>query len=275
MTDLTASRSAGWPLSRLRNRPGNCTDAYIAWLSSFSSSPSSLLCLGKRCQCDNIANLCLSTGEHRRTVYSRDHINLCCQRTDLVDGTCHPDACDPLRSSCGQSSSDTGKQPHPEQQATPHCQRNASSSCSVICADILLTLLLLICEYSLFHLLPEVTISLIAANSSSGTAQLCIAHASACRHSATICVDERDDLSGLLHVHLIDGLDHLCLRNLICACLDHDHLLCWWMQRSAADQTPCPTAVWDGFTMNSPSTIPICVVAHGPCKRDIGNAGMQ
>ena len=45
------------------------------------------LCLRKRCQGADVADLCLSTGKHGRTMHSRNNINLCCQRPDLCDCT--------------------------------------------------------------------------------------------------------------------------------------------------------------------------------------------
>ena len=41
------------------------------------------LCLGQRSQGTDVADLSLSSGEHGRTVYTRDDINLCGQRTNL------------------------------------------------------------------------------------------------------------------------------------------------------------------------------------------------
>ena len=46
-----------------------------------------LLYFRKRCKCNNIADLCLSTGKHGRTMYTRDQIYFCSQRTDLIDRT--------------------------------------------------------------------------------------------------------------------------------------------------------------------------------------------
>ena len=132
MADLTTSRSTGWVWSRLQSSSGSYSDAYIAWLLLFSSSPSRRLCLRKRSQSADVADLSLSTGEHSRTMYSRDDIHLCCQRTDLGDLHGHPDACDLSGSSCGRSSSDTDKQPRQELPASPRCQQTASSSFSVI-----------------------------------------------------------------------------------------------------------------------------------------------
>ena len=41
------------------------------------------LCIGKRCQCADIHDLCLSAVEHGRAVHSRNQTNLCMKRTNL------------------------------------------------------------------------------------------------------------------------------------------------------------------------------------------------
>ncbi len=41
------------------------------------------LCVGKRRQCGNRTDLRLSAGKHRRTMNTRNQINLCCKRADL------------------------------------------------------------------------------------------------------------------------------------------------------------------------------------------------
>ena len=99
-------------LSRLQSRTGSYNDACNACDTSFSSRPSSFCCLRQRSQRTDVADLSLSTGEHCGTMYSRNDINFCSQRTDLGDLHGRPDACGLLRSSCGRSSSGTGKQPH-------------------------------------------------------------------------------------------------------------------------------------------------------------------
>ncbi len=78
----------------------------------------------------------------------------------------HPDVYDLLRSSYEQSSSDTGKQPHQELQATLHClQMPLSLLCDL--TDIFFSCLFVICEYSFFHLFRSNDF-LDCSNSSSG-----------------------------------------------------------------------------------------------------------
>ena len=82
MADLTTSRSAAY--LGLAYRVGReivvmniSLDTYI-FIKSVN-----LLCFGKRSQCGYVADLCLSAGEHCRTMYTRDDINFCSKLTDL------------------------------------------------------------------------------------------------------------------------------------------------------------------------------------------------
>ena len=179
------------------------------------------LCLGKRCQCGHVADLCLSSGEHGRTVYSRDNIDLSCQRTDLVDGSSiralvvfQNHLADGLLLVLVNSLIQNG-QP---------LFVISKSLCQPILdgADVGLTNLLHICEYSLFHLLGGYDLTdgckQLFRNRAAGIAVLLFAAL------GNDLVNNLDDLL-IQRMTCKNGFDHLCLRHFVGACLDHDHFL--------------------------------------------------
>ncbi len=86
MSDLTASRSSG----RFRLTYGVAWEVIMMHISLGNRiliQSVQALCLGKRSKCADVADLCLSSGKHGRTMHTRDQINLRCQRTDLGNGT--------------------------------------------------------------------------------------------------------------------------------------------------------------------------------------------
>ena len=86
MTDLTTSRStAGLRLTYRVAR--EVILVKVTLLGDVLVESLDLLNLGKRCQGDDIEDLCLSTLEHRRAMDSRNQIHLCLERTDLLDLT--------------------------------------------------------------------------------------------------------------------------------------------------------------------------------------------
>ncbi len=87
MTDLTSSRSTGWLCLTYRVGREVVMMHISSCCTSFSSRPSNFCCSESGAKCTYVADLCLSTGEHRRAMNSRDQINLCSQRTDLCDLT--------------------------------------------------------------------------------------------------------------------------------------------------------------------------------------------
>ena len=83
MSDLTTSRSSGRFCLTYRVGSGSCNDACnVCLLHSHPVRQFSVLQITEPGY--HVADLCLSTGKHCRTVYSRDQVYFCCQRTDLV-----------------------------------------------------------------------------------------------------------------------------------------------------------------------------------------------
>ena len=86
VTDLAASGASG----RLRLAYGVGREVVMVHISLGNLvlvQTVKLLNLRQRSQRTNVADLRLTTGKHAGAVYSRDQVNLCRQRTDLVDRT--------------------------------------------------------------------------------------------------------------------------------------------------------------------------------------------
>ena len=86
MSDFTTSRSSGWFCLTYRVR-WEVIVMHISLCSFKLIKSIKSLCFCKRSKSCDCTDLCLSTCEHSRTMYSRDDICLCCQRTDLCDRT--------------------------------------------------------------------------------------------------------------------------------------------------------------------------------------------
>ncbi len=180
-----------------------------------------LLLLGQRCQGTYIADLGLAAGEHGGTMHSGDDIHLCCQRTDLRNRP-------PVRTfvilqdhlaDCFLLILVYG--------FTQDCQpvlflgKCLFQLCGDI-PDILFPGLFVIRKYGYFHLLrgnqaPDLFKHFLR-NGTAGVVMLGLANL---RYDfINKCNNRLVDLVGL-----IDGLNHLRLRNLICSGFDHDHFL--------------------------------------------------
>ena len=180
------------------------------------------LCIGKRCQGRNVADLSLSTGEHSGTMYSRNDIDLSCQRTDLSDSTTvrtlvilQDHLTHGLLLKLVYSLAD---------------QRNPLGMCLGITLskllfyffDVCFTSLLIICENSglhclrgneCYHIIPHISGSIDALVS--------VLRLTALIHDV---LDESDDILVEV-VCCIDRLNHNVFRNFLSAGLDHDDLL--------------------------------------------------
>ena len=84
MSDLTTSRSSGWLCLTYRVW-WEVVVVHISLCCLCFIQTIQFLSFRKWCQCTDVADLCLSTSEHCRTMYSRDQVNFCCKWSDLVD----------------------------------------------------------------------------------------------------------------------------------------------------------------------------------------------
>ena len=76
MTDLTTSRSSGRLCLTYRVAREVIMMHITSWILRSHPVHPDLLCFGQRSQCADVADLCLSSGEHGRTMYSRDQYPL-------------------------------------------------------------------------------------------------------------------------------------------------------------------------------------------------------
>ena len=220
MSDFTASRSAGrLCLSYGIRRKIVLVHISLRNLKLIQSIQ--LLRFGKRSQCSNVADLGLSAGKHCRTVNSRNDIDLCRQRTDLVDRTS-------IRTF-------VVFQDHLADSLLLVLVNRLSKHCQplfVVCecflqffcdhADIFLTCLFVIGKYRLFHLFLRNNLADCGKQFFRHRAAFIgVFRLSACCNDL---INKFDDL--LVYIMcLIDCLDHLCFRNLVGARFDHDYFL--------------------------------------------------
>ena len=220
MTDLTTSRST----AGLRLTYGVAREVIlvkVTLLGDVLVESLDLLNLGKRCQGDDIEDLCLSTLEHRRAMDSRNQIHLCLERTDLLDLTT-------IRSLVILQDHLTNGL----LLVLIYGIRKLLKGILIICKCLLelsghfshvgITLLLVIGEYRLLHLFFR--------NDGLDLIEECLRNRIAlirCLFLTTLGddgIEEADDLLIDL-VCLIDGLDHLIIRDAVCTRLDHDDLI--------------------------------------------------
>ena len=220
MTDLTASRSSGWLCLTYRiGREIVVMHISLACLKLVKSVNS--LCLCKRCQSSNRTDLSLSTGEHSGAMYSRDDINLCCQRTDLCDRTA-------VRTFViFQDHLTNGLLLILVNSLTKNSKPLfllCKSFFQLVCylGNIILSCLLVIREYGNFHFFRRNDLL-------DGVKQLlrnCTGLIAVFLFPALSddLIEESDDLL-VYFMCFINSLDHLILRNLVGTGLDHDNLI--------------------------------------------------
>ena len=176
------------------------------------------LSLGKRSQSCHCTDLSLSAGKHCRTVNSRDQIHFCCKRTDLCDLTSvrsfvifEDHLADSLFLILINSLT---------QYVQPFfviCKFFLKSGCDL--ADIFFSCLLVVCEYSLFHFFRRNDLADCRKQLfryCAGSVQMFF--------FAAVCndlINKTDDLLVYL-MSLVNCLDHLVFRNLVCSGFDHD-----------------------------------------------------
>ncbi len=268
MSDLTASRSSGrLGLTYRVGREVVMMHISLGCLELVKSVKSLSLC--KRCQSRDGADLSLSTGKHSRAMYSRNDVNLCSQRTDLCDGTAVRTLviledhlanglflilvnrlaknCKPLFFFC-------------------------ESLFQLVCdlCDVVLSCLLVIGEYRNLHLFRRNNlfdgVKQLLRNCAGLIAVLLFAALS------NDLVEEFDDFL-VYFVCLIDGFDHLILRNLIGTSLDHDNLVSCGSngQLKVRNILLCQCRVHNELSINKTD---LCSCAW-TIKRNIGNAGCK
>ena len=180
-----------------------------------------LLNLRQRCQCNNIADLCLSTGKHCRTVNSRNQVNLCSQRTNLINSSSirplvvlQNHLADGLLLILIYSLSQYSKPLF----IVGKCLLELFCNC----LNILFSLLLLVSEDCLLHLFRSDNLfhccKHFLRNCTTGVSMLRLSNL-----LADLVHKSNDGLVDLMA--FINSLDHLGLRNLVGTGLNHDHLL--------------------------------------------------
>ena len=154
-------------------------------------------------------------------MYTRQNVDLCCQRTDLGDTAAIRTLVifeDHLADSLLLVLIYSLTQNSQPLLVISECLFQALGDC----ADILFSLLFLVCKYSLFHLFLRNQLT----NRCKQLFRNCTALVGMFRLAALSydSVDEFDDLL-VYFVCLEDRVDHDVLRNFLCASLDHDNLL--------------------------------------------------
>ena len=268
MSDLSASGSSGnsglaYGVSR------EIVLVNVSLLSDVGVKALNSLCLGERRKSYNVADLCLSAGKHSGTVHSRDQVDFCGERTDLVQFTAvralvvlkdHLADCllliliyslvqdrEPLlfvRESFSEFLSNSG--------------------------DVALAGLLVIRKYSHFHLcrrndLADCSEHLFR-DRAADIFSLCL---------SALCSDltnPLDDLLILLVSH-VNIADHILFRDLIGAGFDHDHLISGRSdgQAQIAEVPLLLAGVDDHFAVHK-ADLGRCA---GAVERNIGNCSCQ
>ena len=179
------------------------------------------LCLRQRRQCSHVTDLCLSSRKHCGAVYSRDQVNLCRKRSDLIDCAAvrtlviledHLSDC--LLLILVNRFTENGEP------FLVVCKRFFQLLCDH--ADILFSCLLVVGKYSFLHLLRRNDLFDRLEELFRNSEMLILV-----LRLAALCNDRIDECDDLL-VQVVSGkdrLDHLVFRHLVGACLDHDDLL--------------------------------------------------
>ena len=138
------------------------------------------------------------------------------------------------------------------------CKRLFKTGCDSL--DILFTFLLLVREYGLFHLCRRNNLfDCCKKLFRNGTALVCVLWLAALSYN---CIDKFNNF--LVNVMgLKDRLKHDIFRNLIGSSIMITFSLVEATVRAKSESFFCRLV---GFTINSPSISPICVVAQGPSK---------
>ena len=177
--------------------------------------------LGKRCQGDNVTDLCLSTCKHSGAVYARNQIHLRGKRTDLIDRTTvrtlailENHLANRLLLILIERLAEHRKPLLVIRERLLKLLRDRT--------DILFALLLLIGKYRFLHLLRRNDLTNFVEQFLRNRAAF-IAVLRFSDFTADL-IDKRNNRL-IYIVTLVDRFDHLGLGNLICPRLDHDHLL--------------------------------------------------
>ena len=220
MTDFAAPRSSG-RLCLTDRVAREVVLMHVALLCDIGIKSLYLLRLGKRSESHNVADLCLSAGEHRGAVYTGDDIHLGCQRTDLADLASvrslmllQNHAADSLLLILVDSIGQKGKP------LFVVCEFLFQSVCDG--GDVVLSGLLVVGEHGNFHL----GIRNFLADRGKKLLRNRAALVGVFRFSA-LCHDMIKESNNLFIclIGKINGLDHFLLRNFLRAGLDHDDLL--------------------------------------------------
>ena len=177
------------------------------------------LCFGKRSQSCHCTDLCLSTCEHCRTVYSRNNVYFCCQRTNLCDlATIRTFVIFENHLTYSLLLVLVYSLAENCQPFFIVCKCILKSCCDL--ADIFFSCLFIVCEYSFFHFFGRYDLFDCLEQffrNCAGSVKMFFFTA-----FCNDLIDETNDL--LVYIMcLVDCFDHGVFWNFVCTCFDHDN----------------------------------------------------